>query len=197
MAEGIGLRLLAGDDLTCALPDLARLRTEVFRAWPYLYDGDAAYEERYLATLAAAPGAVIVGAFDGDAMVGAATACPLAQADEAFARPFIERDDDPADWFYFGESVLDARYRGRGIGVAFFHHREAAAREQGFAQTTFCAVERDGTDPRRPDGYTPLDAFWRRRGYEPLGLETHYAWRDVGDVEETEKVMRFWGRTLP
>ena len=43
----------------------------------------------------------------------------------------------------------------------------------------------------------PLDAFWRRRGYAPLGLTTHFAWREIGEVEETEKVMAFWGRDLP
>ena len=193
---GVVLRRLGGAALENAIPDLAALRMRVFRAWPYLYEGDADYEERYLATFAAASGAVIIGAFDGKEMVGASTACPLRHADEAFREPFVARGDDPDEWFYFGESVLDERYRGRGIGVRFFTEREAAAREQGFARTTFCAVDRAADDPRRPQGYTPLNAFWRKRGYEPLGLTTRFAWRDVGEESETEKLMRFWGRTL-
>lgn len=195
----VALRWLSGRELYRHLPQLARLRTEVFGDWPYLYAGDADYEERYLAAFAAAPGAVIVGAFagDDDRMVGAATACPLSEADEAFARPFREAEHDQADWFYFGESVLDPSYRGRGVGVAFFREREAAARGQGFLRATFCAVERSPGDPRRPSGHVPLDAFWRRRGYAPLDLETRYAWRDRGERTETDKTMRFWGRTLP
>lgn len=206
--HGIELRTLAGDDLTRALPDLARLRTTVFRAWPYLYDGDAAYEERYLATFAAAPGAVIVGAFErgpdpqgpaeGRRMVGAATACPLIHADPAFAAPFEGCDGahDPASWFYFGESVLEPAQRGRGVGVAFLAAREAEARAQGYTRTCFCTVERAPDDPRRPADAASLDGFWRRRGYAPLGLTARYTWRDVGDAAETEKTMRFWGRTL-
>ena len=190
----IELRTLGRDELGTALPDLARLRTAIFRAWPYCYEGDAAYEERYLATFAAAPGAVVIGAFAGPRMVGAATACPLAAADPAFGAPFVAAGLDPAEWFYFGESVLEPAWRGHGIGVAFFGAREAAARERGFARTCFCAVERPANDPRRPADHVPLHGFWRRRGYAPLGLSTDYAWRDVGDAGETAKTMRFWGR---
>ena len=192
----VELRTLAGDELNRALPDLARLRTEVFRAWPYLYDGDAAYEERYLATFAAARDAVVIGAFDGDRMVGAATASPLAGADPAFQRPFRDAGLELGEWFYFGESVLEPSYRGQGIGVRFFRARETAARDLLFRHACFCAVARAPNDPRRPDGYEPLDAFWERRGYRPLGLAAFYAWRDVGEAEETTKAMRFWGRDL-
>ena len=199
-APDVTLRTLSGGELARALPELARLRTTVFRDWPYLYGGDASYEERYLATFAAAPGALIVGAFAedrvGERMVGAATACPLVHADPAFAAPFEAAGMEPDKWFYLGESVLEPAHRGRGIGVAFFSAREAAARAQGFDRTCFCAVERASDDPRRPTGHVPLDPFWRRRGYAPLGLTTRYAWRDVDDADETGKTMRFWGRSL-
>ena len=195
-ALGIELRILGGDALTAALPELASLRTAVFREWPYLCDGNTEYEERYLAGFASPPGSVIVGAFLGDRMVGAATACPLGHADAAFREPFLAARLELSNWFYFGESVLEPSYRGSGIGVAFFSAREAVAREKGFERTCFCAVDRDPSDPRRPAEHVPLDAFWRRRGYAPLGLTARYEWRDVGDAEESAKPMRFWGRDL-
>ena len=40
----IATRILTGDAVAGALDDLARLRIAVFRDWPYLYDGDVAYE---------------------------------------------------------------------------------------------------------------------------------------------------------
>ena len=52
------VKSLFGEEISSVLPDLARLRIIVFRDWPYLYDGTLDYEERYLAKLAAAPGAV-------------------------------------------------------------------------------------------------------------------------------------------
>lgn len=201
MTEAIaGVRLLAlqGPHLEAALPELARLRITVFRAWPYLYDGSLDYEERYLRTYAATPGAVVIGAFAGERLVGAATALPLAGEPEAVVAPVRAAGLDPATVFYLGESVLEPAWRGRGIGVRFFALREAAARAQGFRRCVFCAVVRDPADPRRPPDYTPLDAFWRKRGYAPLdGVTCGFSWREIGQPAETVQRMAYWMRVLP
>ena len=193
---------LEGDGLRARLDDVAALRVEVFRAWPYLYSGDRAYEKRYLATLAGAEGAVVVAAFDTsvprrDRTVGVATASPLRHHHAEFAAPFSRAGLDVSEWFYLAESVLLKEYRGQGLGVRFFHEREAAAREQGYGKCCFCAVARDGDHPRRPPGYVPLDAFWRNRGYAPLdGVTATFHWREVGGAQEVPHEMQFWGRDL-
>ena len=177
--------------------ELARLRITVFRDYPYLYEGDAAYERRYLATYFAADKAAVIGAFDGDRLVGAATAAPLAQHFEAFAQPFAERGLDVATFYYFGESVLLKPYRGQGAGVRFFAEREAAARAFGFDACVFSAVMRPEDHPRRPPDYQPLDGFWRKRGYRPIdGLVTEFSWREIGAAAETQKPMAYWMRRL-
>ncbi|MGY6710655.1 MAG: GNAT family N-acetyltransferase [Rhizobiaceae bacterium] len=187
------VRRLTRAEAEAAFDDLARLRIEVFRDFPYLYEGDLAYEQRYLSTYLAQEGAAIIGAFDGDALVGAATASPLAHHFEEFGQPFAERGLDIADFYYFGESVLQKAYRGRGIGVRFFEERERAAREDGFSRCIFSAVIRPADHPARPAGYVPLDDFWRKRGYRRLeGFTTTFSWRDVGEAAETEKPMEFW-----
>jgi hypothetical protein len=43
-----------GETLRQHLPELARLRIRVYRDYPYLYEGDMAYEARYLQTYIAA-----------------------------------------------------------------------------------------------------------------------------------------------
>jgi hypothetical protein len=67
---------------------VARLRIAVFRAFPYLYDGDLDYERRYLEPYRSSPGAIVVGAFDGDRLVGAATGTPMEDHAEDFAAAF-------------------------------------------------------------------------------------------------------------
>jgi GNAT superfamily N-acetyltransferase len=194
-AQGIVVRPLARREFTERLDALAALRITVFRDWPYLYDGDLAYEHAYLAAYLEAQGAVIIGAFDGNSLVGAATAAPLSEHHAEFAQPLIDQGLDPARHFYFGESVLLAPYRGKGIGVHFFEHREAAARGQGFDTTLFSAVSRAVDHPARPADYLPLDHFWSKRGYERLpGVTAQFSWRDLGDVKETPKPMEFWRR---
>ena len=193
----VEIRRLGREEAEALIGEIARLRIEVFRDFPYLYDGDRDYEARYLAKYLESPGAVLIGAFAEGSMVGAATAAPLTDHFEAFERPFRERGFDPAEFLYFGESVLERRWRGRGIGVAFFREREAAACAAGYAATVFSAVLRPPDHPSRPAGHVELDGFWRNRGYRRVdGLLTHFSWKDVGDEVETEKPMEFWMKRL-
>ena len=78
-AGELRVEAVEGDEfvVVAALDDLAHLRIRVFADWPYLYDGDAAYEADYLKEFAAAPDAVLVAAFAGARIVGAATAAPM------------------------------------------------------------------------------------------------------------------------
>ena len=194
----ISVRPLTGEALLAALPDLARLRIAVFRDWPYLYDGTLAYEQDYMARFGASEGAVIVAACDGAAIVGAATASPMAGHADEFAEPFRVRGADIARIFYFGESVLLKEYRGRGVGHAFFDARERHARAQGgFTHAAFCGVIRPDDHPLRPRAYVPLDAFWRKRGFEKVaGLTGSFAWLDIGGTAKTDKPMQFWMKAL-
>lgn len=187
-----------GREISPYLDDLARLRIKVFRSFPYLYDGDEDYERRYLETYARSPGSLFVLAKDGDDVIGAATGIPMADETDAFKNPFIEQGFDPADIFYFGESVLLPDYRGQGVGVAFFDHREDVARQSGgFTHCCFCAVERPDDHPLKPADYKPLNEFWNNRGYRKVPeLQTTYSWKDVGDASETAKPMTFWIKRL-
>ncbi|NBN63313.1 GNAT family N-acetyltransferase [Microvirga tunisiensis] len=193
----VQIKVLTNGALQEALEDLARLRISVFRDWPYLYDGTMDYETRYLARYAATSGAVIVGAYDGDRLVGAATGEPLAKEVIQFREPFEERGLDLKQIFYLAESVLDPAYRGQGLGHQFYDAREAHARALGFSRATFCAVVRPDDHPARPAGYVPLTDFWRKRGYAPLeGAVVYFPWKDIGDEEETEKPMQVWIKDL-
>jgi len=191
------IRTLSHDEIGEALDDLARLRITVFRDWPYLYDGDMDYERRYLSRFAGSDGAVVVGAFDGEQMVGASTASPLGDHFSEFSEPLAKAGYDPDRIFYLAESVLLEERRGVGVGVRFFEERERAAVAQGFREAVFCGVVRPDHHPMRPAGYTPLDGFWRNRGYAPMeGVACRFSWRDIGDREETEKPLQFWSKTL-
>lgn len=193
----IDIRPLTGAALVAALPDVARLRIKVFQSWPYLYDGDLAYEETYLRPFAESDQAIIVGAFDGAQLVGASTGAPLVDHAADFAAAFDGTDIDLDDVFYCAESVLLPEYRGRGAGHAFFDQRENHARAHGFSHCAFCSVLRPGDHPARPEGYQPLDGFWRARGYAPLtGAVAQFRWKDIGEKSETEKPLQFWMRQL-
>lgn len=192
----VAVRVLTGDALAEALPDVARLRIDVFRDWPYLYDGDADYERDYLRAYQS-PGAVVVAAMDGDRIVGAATGAPMSDHATDFGAAFADRPEPLSDIFYCAESVLLRAYRGHGLGHAFFDAREDHARALGARWSAFCSVIRPADHPMRPAEYWPLDAFWRKRGYAPLtGVVAQFAWKDLGQATETEKTLQFWMKPL-
>ena len=193
----IDVRPLTGEDLARHLEDVARLRMTVFREWPYLYEGTFDYEHRYLQSYRESAGAILVGAFDADRLVGAATGTPMEDHADDFGRAFDGTGPALTDIFYCAESVLLPEYRGHGIGHAFFDAREDHARALGRKLSAFCGVQRPADHPARPAGYAPLDPFWRKRGYAPMeGVIAEFAWRDVGETDETSKPMQFWSKTL-
>lgn len=194
----LNIQSVSGEALKDYIPALAALRIRVFHEFPYLYDGDLAYEEEYLNTYVQAPDSVIVLVFDGDEVVGASTAIPMANETVEFKQPFIDAGYNPDEIFYCGESVLLPQYRGQGVGVAFFEQREAhAAKLGGFKFSCFCAVERPEDHPRRPKAYEPLDSFWQKRGYQKTPeLATTYSWKDLDEAEQSAKPMTFWMKAL-
>ena len=188
---------LTGSQIAPYLADLAALRIEVFREYPYLYEGTFDYESRYLANYATSPRSLVVVARDGATVVGASTAMPATEHDAEVATALRIGGVDPSEVFYFGESVLRATHRGRGIGRAFFEHREDRARQLGYRLAAFCAVERGPDHPAKPAGYAPHDAFWSRRGYvRQAALRADFTWRDLGEASETSKTMVFWTKQL-
>lgn len=197
MSSPLRIETVTGEAALPHVPALARLRSEVFAEWPYLYEAGADYEDRYLRQYMQDEAAAIILAWDGGTIVGAATCQPMIATHGPVRTAFEAAGRKPADYCYFGESVLLSAYRGRGAGVAFFTAREAHARSLELPFTTFCAVVRNVNDPRKPADYTPLDGFWRKRGYaHHPELSCVFDWREVGDISETPHSLSFWIKAL-
>ena len=193
----ISLRALHGAALEAALDDVARLRIAVFRDWPYLYEGSLDYERSYLQWYRDSPDALLVGAFDGDTLVGAATGTPMEDHANDFAAAFAATGIPLTDIFYCAESVLLPAYRGQRLGHRFFDLREDHARAIERRFIAFCSVLRPADHPLRPLNARSNDAFWRGRGYQPMdGVVAEFRWTDVGEVSDSVKRLQFWGRNL-
>lgn len=193
MFQAISVKRVSGSALRAYIKDVARLRITVFRDFPYLYDGTAEYEEKYLQTYIDCEQAVVVVALDGDNIVGASTAIPMRYETDEFKAPLQQAGFNTDKVFYCAESVLLPQYRGTGLGWRFFDEREAHAREIGdFDYSCFCAVERPIDHPLRPANYQTLDSLWNKRGYHKKNLHTLYRWKDIDQTADTDKTMTYW-----
>ena len=189
--------LSSAEERIAAIPRLAALRISVFRDWPYLYDGTSEYETEYLREFSEEAGSVLVIAEQGDEIVGAATASPMASQKGAFREAAENHGLHVDRLFYFGESVLLPEFRGQGIGHSFFDAREAAACAAGATAAVFCAVIRPEGHPLKPGSARDLAPFWRARGYAAVdGLTCYFDWKDIDQPTETQHVMQFWMREL-
>ena len=189
---------LKGTEIASVSDELAALRITVFRDYPYLYDGSLAYEKEYLQIYSRAERAFIAAIYYKGTLVGATTCIPLADETDELKKPFLESGFDPDRFFYFGESIILHEHRGKGLGHLFFDEREAHARSFGtFTYTCFCSVDRGTSHPLRPADYRSNDAFWLKRGYQPMSsLQAEMEWPDIGETSSTFKPMVFWIKEL-
>ena len=189
--------LVQGAVIASRLEPLATLRLQVFRDWPYLYEGSMDYERHYLETYSRCPDSLAVLAWGGQTCIGATTALPLREAGPEMQEPFLRADIDTSDILYFGESVVLSPYRGRGVGLRFFAERETHARRLGLRRCAFCAVDRPERHPLKPAGYVSNDAFWQRRGYQRQPqLVCHFDWQDLGEPAPSRHPLTYWLKTL-
>lgn len=181
MNNNLQIKIFNGPEIEPYIPNLAKLRIEIFRDFPYLYDGSLEYEQNYLKTYTQSAVSIAVIVFDGVEPVGVSTGLPLEDESMEFKRPFIEQSYDPKKIFYCGESILKKEYRGRGFYSRFFKERENHAKSLGrFKTICFCGVVRPGEHPLRPLEYKPLNPIWEKNGYTIYpNLTTTYIWKDI------------------
>ena len=186
-----------GPEIAALAWDLARLRLQVFRDWPYLYEGSEPEEAEYLQELMASDDAICVAVTAGAAVVGVSTGLPLKDAHAEFRDPVAEFGLDPEPIFYCAETVIAAAHRGQGVYRTLFEARETHARSLGCTEICFCSVDRPMDHPQRPAGAAPLDPVWRRYRYAPVdGLKMRFTWTDVGSAAPTEKTLQVWSKRL-
>lgn len=194
--QELEIKLVQGADLLQHLPDLARLRLQVFRDFPYLYAGDLVYEQNYLQVYANTPDCLVVLVLDGEVVVGASSCLPMLGETDEVRQPLSNAGIDLTQVLYLGESVLLPEYRGKGFGHVFFNEREKHAQALGLSITAFCAVQRATDHPLRPNDYRPLAGFWRQRGYRLRSdLLAWMTWQDIDEAEPSAKSLQFWLRS--
>jgi len=191
----ISFKHLRGSEISNWLKQIAELRIQIFREWPYLYDGSLEYEVSYLRRYTKAERSFVIIALDGEQVIGASSCIWLPEESEMeLKKPFIEYNFNLEKGVYFGESVLYSQYRGQGIGAEFMRIRESFAKDECAADyAAFCSVVRLNEHELKPDSYVPLDDFWTRRGFKRVqGMECQLCWKDIDKPQEDYKKLNFW-----
>lgn len=193
----IAVHLLTGSAIADVLDDVATLRLEIFREYPYLYLGRREDELDYLKTYGEAPGACVVPAYHGKAVVGAATGMPLIHEDPRMREALAGTPFPLNQLYYVGELLFRPDYRNRGLGRRLLARLENHVRSLGSYRRLACAtVERPDDHPLRPPDHIPITRFLGRTGFVRLpGVSTHFTWRETDGVKR-DHPMQFWIKNL-
>lgn len=184
--------------------DLGALRMDLFKEFPYLYDGGRnehtrALEENYHETYSKSKNSRFVIAKDHDKVVGCLTAIPLSEEMDELQKPFLEANHDVSRYLYVGEALLLKEYRGKA-GLAQTQQKliEAYAREKGFSFIVFMTVDRPEDHPLKPKDYRDLDPMWRYLGYEKMDdtMKIHIPWIQIDGDEEQMNTLSIWRKAL-
>ncbi|GFE61117.1 GNAT family N-acetyltransferase [Geobacter sp. AOG2] len=193
----INVRMLTGAAIADSLNDVATLRLDIFREYPYLYQGFREDELDYLGAYTQAPDACIILADDGSAVIGAATGMPLVHEDAQLRGAFTDTPFPLNGIYYVGELLLRPAYRERGLGQELLARLENHIRALGTYDSLTCAtVERPDSHPLRPGNYIPITRFLTRTGFSRLsGVTTSFTWCEIDGVER-DHPMQFWIKGL-
>ncbi len=183
---------LTGKDIKPYIKELAKLRIKIFREYPYLYDGDAAYEEKYLHDYSMHESNVCILLIDNSQIVGASTGMWLKHSDKEFQSCFLDKNIPIDNIYYFGEFIVYKSYRGKGAGRMLLEHSEKHAISLGAKTTALCTIERK-EKPLPDDSCHPYKPLWRKLGYQPnSNLIIYYKWKEIDEDKASSKPMKFW-----
>lgn len=185
------------DKIKSWIPEIGKLRIEIFAEYPFLYDGSYDYELEYLKKFLTMEEAIVACAFNQNELIGIATGYPFVYETASLQKVFVQKNDDPKQYFCIGEIVLKKSYRGQGIGKQFVHLIENYAKEHRYPKICLYTVIRDPCDPKSPPNYIPLDLFWKNQGYvKHPELVGQISWKEIGELNETPKQMVFWVKSF-
>lgn len=191
------INLLCGASAAAGCAALADLRLEIFREYPYLYDGCREKELVYVRSYSEAPDACLLTATVAGAVVGAASGMPLVHADEQLRLAIVAAGLDPAALYYVGELLLLPAYRGAQLGTQLFARLESRVRALHRYGGIVCAtVVRPADHPLRPAGYLPIARFMARHDFRLLaGARVTFSWQELDGVRR-DHPLQLWLKEL-
>ena len=131
--------ILTGSAVEDCLNDIASLRIEIFREFPYLYDGHREDELNYL-KLYSIPESFVIIINDGEKVVGAATGMPLRHEVTKLVEPFCGTSYPVEDVYYVGELLFYPEHRNHGMGMQVVRMVEEQVRSFSIYQYLTCVT---------------------------------------------------------
>ncbi|MEK6627422.1 MAG: GNAT family N-acetyltransferase [Bdellovibrionota bacterium] len=193
---------IKSDHLIFYLNAIAAFRIKYFREFPYLYEGNLEYEQKYISGFAKNPKALLLIIKSDDEIVGVSTAIPLISDADILgnaSKKFTEKKLNPKEFYYYGEVVIKPEHRGQGIASYLMRKQETFAKDLGYKKISLATVVRDKNDPRTPKDYVSTDEVWKAVGFKKEEIFINYEWPTIlsnNTIKSIDNQMVFWTKEL-
>jgi hypothetical protein len=161
--DGVAERVFRGLSVSPYIKDIAKLRIETLKDFPYLYKGDLKKEIEYLEkTYLSSNDSWFLLYLSSSGVAGGVGITPLDMLPDEIKEPFIINGINMSDYVYIGEAMLLKDFRDRGLFRNMLSFAEKQSKFAGKKYVTFSYVEREKTNNQN---CRSGDSLWEKFGY--------------------------------
>lgn len=196
LPEGYSIELFVSD-LKPYLPFIAEQRINVYREYPYLYEGKLIEEIEYLEWFSRLKDSAVVIAFYNDEPVGFIAATALTAFDEHFKGScdlFRAAGLPYQNYYYFSDAIVMPEHRHKSLLTHMAQAIEEHAQILGYTAGCF-VCESHQKHVLKPNDYKELDSIFKKQGYTKTDMIISYYWATRladGSSEIQTHAMNYW-----
>lgn len=193
--EEIQIKTFRGEEITPYTKEFIQIVDQIYREYPYLYNGDDKEYEDYLASYSKTKEAMICFAFEGKEVIGIAAGMPMSMTRKSYQKPLLANSYKLDSLFYLGEFGLKPEYHGKGIEEKMYQEIENFALAGQFKELFLFEVE--SSKPVAKKSYIPQNDFWKKNGFiRHPELNFVINWVNINEKFESPHLAIYWIKKL-
>ena len=182
-------KISKGDDLKELIPEISKARLELFKEFPYLYEGTYEDELKYLNEFVNNPKSIILTVHKENKLIAFVTATAVEsgfELTEAIKDLMQKQGLDTSKYFYISEMMVYPEFRSFELQNQLKKDIENYARENSYTMTCFLSVFRENNHPLRPQDYKEISRLWKFNKYRKTNISVKFEWNTVQKDSEAK-----------
>jgi len=196
------IKVLTPEQMKPLLPFVANLRVNIFRNYPYLYDGNIAEEMENLEKYAQHNNSALAIAYCNETPVGFLCGSDLMHYSVHFENSiedlFKSGNLHAKNYYYCADIIILPEHRGKYLAPQLFDAIENYAQQKGYTASCFI-TEHHENHPLKPHDHKSLVPLWNNLNYQKSALITYATWQTYqldGTIKSEQHPLIFWLKTL-
>lgn len=185
------IHILKGKEILLYQEEIAKLNIEVFRDYPYFYEGELKEQMEFYKIYTNSRYSVAFLAEKESEVIGVILGIPISDFLPVYQEAVTSEGIDLEGIFYLGEIMVKKEYRNQKIGYKLYEKFEAYAKKNYkkiLYSEILCLSE-------PPLGYRKIQTILK--GFKLLPhINCEFSWKEIDADQPTSHTMTFWMRDL-